>query len=328
MADTEFLTGAAETVKRWAQKLWVEMPREIYFGKFMKENDMNAIIEVKRDLEGQPGDRLTFTLARKLTGAGVTGDEILEGNEEQMTFYSDNITLDQVRNAVRIKGRMSERRTAFDQRMSAKNLLKTWLAELIDDDIFTQFDVSPAVSRTLFGGSATSTATIDSTSTITITKLEQAKARAQKTTPKIWPCRIEEGDFYLALLHTDVAFDLTQTAVWQDDSQEAGPRDYGQNDLFTGRLGVRRGIVIHAHEKVPISTTYGSAADQPGASNFFLGRQAGCFGWGARPDWWEKEFDYGNRVGFAIGAIYDFKKAVFNAVDNAFMAIRTFRTNN
>ena len=29
MADTEFLVGAAETVKRWAAKLWVEMPREI-----------------------------------------------------------------------------------------------------------------------------------------------------------------------------------------------------------------------------------------------------------------------------------------------------------
>ena len=146
MADTEFLTGAAETVKRWAAKLWIEMPREIYWGRFMQE-DPNAIIEVKRDLEGQPGDRLTFTLLRKLTGAGVTGDDVLEGQEEQMNFYSDNVTLDQVRNAVRIKGRLSERRTAFDQRMSAKNVLKTWLAEYIDDDIFTQFDSSPTDIR-------------------------------------------------------------------------------------------------------------------------------------------------------------------------------------
>ena len=71
MADTEFLTGAAETAKRWAAKIWTEMPREIYWGKFMREGDMNAIIEVKRDLEGQPGDRLTFTLATKLTGGEI-----------------------------------------------------------------------------------------------------------------------------------------------------------------------------------------------------------------------------------------------------------------
>ncbi|MDP3769251.1 MAG: DUF4043 family protein, partial [Dehalococcoidia bacterium] len=140
MADTQVLTGDTETVKRWSTKLWVELPREIYWGKFMKENDMNTIIEVRRDLEGQSGDKLTFSLARKLTGGGVTGDGDLEGSEELMSWSSDSITLDQIRNAVRLKGRLSERRTAFDQRMLAKNLLKTWLAEYIDDDIFTQFD--------------------------------------------------------------------------------------------------------------------------------------------------------------------------------------------
>ncbi len=34
-ADTSFATGATETVKRWAARLWVELPREIYFGKYM-----------------------------------------------------------------------------------------------------------------------------------------------------------------------------------------------------------------------------------------------------------------------------------------------------
>ena len=160
--DTEFATGAAETVKRWATKLWIEMPREIYFGKFMKENDSNAIIEVKRDLEGNPGDQLTFTLLRGLTGAGVTGDDVLEGQEEQMNHFSDTVVLDQVRNAVRLKGRLSERRTAFDQRTSAKNVLKKWLAEYIDDDCFTQFTTGTAASRIVYGGDAVSTATIDS----------------------------------------------------------------------------------------------------------------------------------------------------------------------
>src|SRR5260370_934723 len=111
-ADTQFATGAAETVKRWAARLWVELPREIYFGKFMREDDMNTIIEVKRDLEGQPGDKVTFTLLQKLGNAAVTGDSTLEGNEEAMQFYSASVTLDQNRNAVRLAGRMSERRVA------------------------------------------------------------------------------------------------------------------------------------------------------------------------------------------------------------------------
>ena len=109
MALTEFLTGNAATVQRWAEKLWIEMPREIYWGKFMSEDAMKTPIEVKRDLEGKPGDKLAFYLTRKLAGAGVTGDAVLEGNEEQMTTYTDTLTLDQVRNAVRLAGRLSEK---------------------------------------------------------------------------------------------------------------------------------------------------------------------------------------------------------------------------
>lgn len=328
MADTEFLTGAAETVKRWAAKLWVEMPREIYFGKFMKENDMNAIIEVKRDLDGNPGDRLTFTLLRKLTGAGVTGDEVLEGQEEQMNHFSDDVTLDQVRNAVRLKGRLSERRTAFDQRMSAKNVLKSWLAENIDDDCFTQFTTATAASRIIYGGNATATTDVGSDDTLTVAKIESAVAIAQKATPKIWSVKLDEGEFYVLCVHTDVGYDLRQSTQWLDASQEAGPRDYGRNNLFTGRLGIVGGVVVHAHEKIPVTTVWGAGADQPGASNLFLGRQAGLFAWGRRPEWWEKEFDYGARTGFAIGAIWDFTKAVFEAVDHATIEIRTYRTNN
>ena len=60
-------------------------------------HDTNAIIEMKRDVEGTAGDKLTFTLVRNLTGAGVTGDSTLEDQEESMNFYSDDVTLDQAR---------------------------------------------------------------------------------------------------------------------------------------------------------------------------------------------------------------------------------------
>lgn len=326
MALTEFTSANAATVQRWAERLWIEMPREIYWGKFFSEDPLRGLIEVKRDLEGKPGDKCTYTFLRKLAGLGVSGDSVLEGQEEQMDFQSDSLTLDQIRNAVRLSGRLSEKRTAFDQRMAAKNVLKTWLAEYIDDDIFTQFDSSPTDVR--FGGTASSIATITSTDTITVANLEGYAARASKASPKIWPVRAEEGEYFVFVCHTDVGFDLRQSTQWLDASQEAGPRDYGKNNLFTGRLGIVGGVLVHAHEKVPITTNYGVAANLTGASNFFLGRQAGIFAWGARPEWWEKEFDYGNQIGFAIGAIWKFKKAVFNASDHALIAVRCFRTNN
>ena len=155
--ETEYTTASAERVQLWSERLWMEMPREIYWGKFMKP-DMNAIIEVKRDLEAKAGDVLTFTLARKLTGAGVSGDDALEGSEEQLVTASDTVTVNQRRNAVRLKGKLSEKRTAFDQRKPSRSQLKTWLAEVIDDGIFTDFDDSP--TTVVFGGTASSVATL------------------------------------------------------------------------------------------------------------------------------------------------------------------------
>lgn len=323
--DTTVATGDAETQKLWAKRLWIEMPRVIYFGRFMKENDMNAIIEVQRALEGVPGDRLTFTLMRKLTGSGRTDDATMEGFEEAMTPYSDDITLSQTRNAIRLAGRLSERRTAWSQRDTAKQLLRTWMAETIDDDIFTQFDTSP--STVLFGGDATSTATIDSGDKVTPSLFDKAVGKAKKASPKIWPVKVNGRDYFIILIHTDVTYDLRQNGTWQQSQREASPRDTQDNPIFSGMLGYHNGCILHEHEKTPISTTYGAGADQTGASNFFLGRQAGLFGWGSRAQWWEKEFDYGARPGFCVGAIWDFTKAVFNSVDHGFIALRTYRTS-
>ena len=327
-ADTQYGTGATEAVKRWAAVLMVELPREIYFAKWMKENDQNAIIEVKRDLQKQAGDRITFTLLRKLTGAGVSGDDTLEGNEESLVTYSDNVTIDQRRNAVRLKGRMTERRVAFSLRLSAKNQLRTWMAETIDDDIFNGFATGTVADRIVYGGNATATANVGSDDGITTALMDKLIAKAKKADPKIWPVRVEGLDLFVLLLHTDVSYDLRQLSTWYTAQQNANIRGR-DNPQFLGALGFWGGqLVIHEHEKVPVATDWGSTGDVPGASNLFLGRQAGVFAWGATPEAWEKEFDYGNKVGFAVGAIWGFKKAIFNNVDHGYIEVRTYRTNN
>lgn len=325
MATTEFTTAATERVELWAKRLWIEMPREIYWGKFMRE-DMNAIIEVKRDLEGGPGDKLIFTLATKLSGDGVDDDGDLEGQEEQMNVYSDTVTLSAKRNAIRLRGELSEKRTQFDQRATAKTLLKTWLAEKIDDDIFTQFDTSP--TSTVFGGAATSVATLDSTMLITPAKIDTMVAKAKKASPKIWPVRVGGADYYVLVIHTDIGYDVRNNSVWQGYQQNGAQLPGLNNPIFSGRFGVYNGVVVHEHEKVPIATDGGAAGTTAYASCPFLGRQAGIYAWGKRPQAWEKEFNYGWSMGFAIGAIWKFKKALFNAADHATIAGRFARTNN
>ncbi len=325
MADTETTTSAAEAVKRWATKIWVEAAREIYWSKFMSKDEY-AVIEMKTELESGPGDQVTYTLLRKLSGAGVSGDTDLEGAEEAMDPASNTIVLDQRRNAVRLKGRLSEKRSSWDQRGEAKKLLRIWLAETIDDDIFTQFDTSP--TQVVFPGSITAVSGLAAANIISPSLIDKCSAKAQKRAPKIWPVRVNGDDYYVLVMHTDTAYDLRNDSTWQGYQQNGAQIQGDDNPIFSGRFGLYNGTILHVHEKVPIATNGGSGGNVAWASNLFLGRQAGLFAWGRRPDAWEKEFDYGNKIGFAIGAIWKFAKAVFDNDDHALIALRVARTSN
>jgi len=85
--------------------------------------------------------------------------------------------------------------------------------------------------------------------------------------------------------------------------------------------------VIHTHRRVAISTVWGSGAVN-GAQGLFLGLQSGGIAYAKKKIWNEKTFDYGNKVGFCIGAIYGVSKSVFNSADNAVVQICTYRTSN
>jgi len=325
-ADTTVATGAAAAAQRWGTDLWMELPEHVFWAPYMKP-DVNAIIQVKQDLEAQPGEKITFTLARQLSAAAVTGDSTLEGNEEAITFYSDSVTLDQKRNAVRLTGKLSEKRTVFSQRTTAKQLLKDWLAALIDSNIFTQLTTSPSAGRAVYGGSATSTATIAAGDFLTLALCTRAKVLARKATPQIFPVRVDGGDYFVLVISPDCLHDLKNTdPAWAQAQREAQMRGE-KNPLFTGAEGIYDSVVLRSSTRVPLTTTWGAGSNIAGSENILAGRQAGVIAWGAKPEWVEASFDYANKTGFAIGAIFVAKKAVFNAVDNGVILVRTARNN-
>ena len=323
-ADWEFATGNAQTVKRWRAQVWEELPKLIYWNKFMS-TDENSVIVVFEDLEKQAGDTIHYTMTRKLQGSGVIGDADLEQQEEVPQSFMDSIVINQKRNAVRLKGRMSERRTAWDQRKRAKNSLTTWMAETIDADIFAAIDLSPSTS--IYGGSASSIATIAVGDYLTTALITKAKTKAKKAVPKIWPVKVGSKEYYIGIISPDQEHDLkVNDATWAQAQREAQQRG-DDNPIFEGSAGVWDGVIIHVHENIATATNFGAGANLPGAYAMFVGRQAGGFCWGESPRWVEKEFDYGAKVGFAIGAIYGVKKSVFNASDYSMFSIRTYRTN-
>lgn len=324
MASTKFESTDALTRQAWNAELVRELREDLYFDRFMGEGSMN-IIQVFRELMRNKGDKITYGLVRKLTGPGVRGDSTLKGNEESVTYQDDSVTLDQLRNAALTDGRLTEQRVNFNIRADIRRNLANWLGEEIDQDIFTAFEASP--TKTFFGGDATSTATIGSDDKIDPELISKVKAFAKSTaSPHVPPVRIGGVDYFVLVMHPHVAFDMKRDTEFRQTLRESMPRS-ADHPIFTGALGIWDGVVLHEHPKVGIATNFGAAADQPGATNSFLGRQAGVFAWGREPELVETDDDYGNKYLAASGAIFGFNKSTFASNDYAYISVTTFRTD-
>lgn len=329
MADWTFTTADALTAQTWAKRWWIEAKTESYFyGQgLIGTSEENDIIVEFPDLEREQGYQHTFGQVRNLSGAGVAGDAIMEGNEEVPNVYDDAITINQTRNAVRTKGKLSDQYPSDKNvRQWAKRLLKRWMADDIDQAIFTAIHTGP--TKDLYGGDATTILTIEAGDYMTLALISKAVAYAKKATPGIMPTGIKGKRYYVCVMSPDQEFDLKERDASWSQAQREAMKPGLDNALFSGAIGIWNGTVLHVHERVPTSVVYGAATNLNGAEAAFMG--VGCAGiaYAKRKVWNEKTFDYGNKVGFCIGSIYGVTKAVFNAADNALVVLRTYRTNN
>jgi len=92
MAVTSYGVNDAEAVKLWSRKLSREALKLTYASRFMG-TDSNALCREKDDTKKSAGDRVRSILRMQLSGAGIQGDGTLEGNEEDLTTYTDDLVI-------------------------------------------------------------------------------------------------------------------------------------------------------------------------------------------------------------------------------------------
>jgi len=314
MAVTSTITALQAEI--WAKELYEDVQDEMFFesnGFIGKGAD--SIIQKNTVLTKNKGDTIHFGLTTKLSGSGVTGDNTLEGNEEAISSYEMPVAVAQKRNAVRLEGEEDEQKVTYNMRADAKSKLKTWMSEMIQDEMFETFGTSPSTNRKLFcSATNSSVGTLDNTDIVTSGYLGTAKRMAQLASPKIRPIKYKGKPYYVVVLHPFCFRDLKAEAnspimaalnnAWWRGSD---------NPLFTGAEVVWDGLIIYEHPSVYTATDGASSANV--ARNLLLGQQAGCYAIAKEPYWREKPFDYGNSYGVATGLIYGFKKTVFNSED-------------
>jgi N4-gp56 family major capsid protein len=349
MAQTTYGVNAPEAVKLWRKRLAREALKATYVQKFIGQND-DSLIQELSETNKSAGDRVTVTLRMQLTGDGVQGDGTLEGNEEALTTYTDNLLVDQLRHAVRSKGKTSEQRIPWSIREEAMNGLRDWWAGRIDTAFFNQICGYTAQTDTRYtgnqaaitpsstsfqraAGAATDQALI-STNTFDLSILDKAVAQAKTATPLIRPIRYQGEDCYVVFLHPFQVRDLrtnTSTGQWTDIQKAAMQGGMVKdNPIFQGSLGMYNNCILHEAVRVTPGVRSDTGASIATVRRAVLcGAQAAAIAFGQGQsfegwDWNEELFDYGNSLGVEAGAIFGLKKLVFNGADFSTLVLSSY----
>ncbi len=336
MAKTAFATGNALTKKLWEKKLFEDAVKESYFlPRFGGVDSTTSIVMIKNDLTKSKGDNITYAIRMRLDGAGVTSGEALEGNEESLTTHSDSVSLEEYANAVRDRGPLDRQRVAFSIDQTSMDAIKDWGTEKIDQLIFTAIELSPTrffsrQSGTISKGTSTPAASIEATDTLTPGLISFTKTWCQtggaRTQTPLRMVNVDGKMYYVLLVHPDVLYDLEIDSTFAQARREAEVRSK-ENPIFTGAYAIWNGVVIHSHENVALSTTFGSGGAVAGSKNSFMGAQAVVWANGMPATVVSKEFDYGREHGFAFKMINGTEKPTFNSKDYGVVAVYTARTN-
>lgn len=359
MAKSRVESSDAVTVKAWEEKLFREAVKDSYFAKFMGANLdsgfknksalVDSVVYVKTNLLATQGDDITFTFIPKLTGAGVTGTQKLEGNEERLINSTDNVTLELYRHGVRDRGALDRKRPVYDMDKESEMVLRNWMSEKIDELCFDELVSSP--SRFFYMNSsgtvlnttteATALTALHATGSLLNTfdifaplkafaKIGGRDSSGNRVQNPIKPLRIKGQDYYILLVSEDVAVDLRTSSEYQQANREARERS-SDNPIFTGAEMVYNGIVVHTHENVGSATTAGSVNYSKCS---FLGQGALAWAWGQRPTITKQNFDYDNEHGYGISMIAKAKKCQFaiteggTAYDHGSFAVYLSHTNS
>lgn len=270
----------------WSKDLLDDVMRDVEnVTRFMGEG-ANNVIQVSRALAKSKGDTETFGLVARLSGDGVTGDDELEGNEESMLSYSEQVAIDQIRNAVRLKGKLDAQKVVYDQIASARENLRVWMKEFLARQIFLKLagvtntslvDVNGVVMGTRAAWSNTPDFIADATEangsgsrylragttgagdgtddlvagdTLTLDDVTKAATKAKLANPKIQPIEAGGESFYVMYLHPLQARDIRLSSDWKTAQENARMRG-DKNPVFSGALGYWSGVLLLENEFVP-----------------------------------------------------------------------------
>jgi N4-gp56 family major capsid protein len=303
---------------------------------------MDAMIQMRTDLSTKNGDSVVFAAVRNLVGAGVTGNTILEGNEELLNMRSLKVPVGVIRHGVAASD-WDEQKSIIDILQAARPALKNWASNKLRTDIITSLGAVTAdgdvqisygtataaqrntwlvnnSDRVLFGASksnntgvyATSLTNIDNTADkLNAAQITLAKRIARIATPKIRPIRTSGDEEWFVMFVPSMVFrDLMLDPVIINALQYAWNRG-SDNPLFTAGDLIYDGVIIREIPELPTIPDVGAGATVDVGASYLCGAQAIGMAWAQRTKAIENNRDYNYFRGVGVMEIRGVAKLRF-----------------
>jgi len=129
----EVVLATASERQTWSNKYLSEYVRETRFMPYMGRAQ-TAIFRILTGSETGGASIINIPLLGRLKGRGVQDSEVLEGNEEDLENFNDQVRTRWIRNGV-VVPKSTSYRTEMDLLGAAKPLLKDWAATNLKDAI-------------------------------------------------------------------------------------------------------------------------------------------------------------------------------------------------
>jgi N4-gp56 family major capsid protein len=338
MAETIFLTNDALTRKKWAREL---------FSLILPATEINtltgrgpdSIIQMRTELGKGEGDNITFGIRLPLTGEGIVGRGVVEGNEEKLIFKDFSATIEELNHAVSTGGRMEQQRVPYNLMQEGKDGLQYWWAEKLSDMAFAHLcgDTTYRVAGQTFAQNPTNpdayhqvlannVAEVSQTSAdiLDLTMLDEMKQIAEVPYKdvdcyKVRPLMIKGKKYFRVILHNYVFDRLRQNTnigQWGDLQRAA-------NKLQMPDVEIEyNGMLVGKSERIRQVVEDATDARAGVFRNLLLGCQAAVLAWGGAGEsksttmaFVPYETDAKRYVNIRGGGILGMKKVSFQSRD-------------
>jgi|688.fasta_scaffold12513_23 N4-gp56 family major capsid protein len=141
MAETNLSSALEKQV--WSKEYLAEYVRESGFLNYMGRKKTSVICTMY-ELASEAGKTINIPLITKLNAAGVRGSGVLDGKEEQLGNYNCAISVDWLRNAVKVP-KSTSYKTEIDLLNAGRDMLKLWSADTLRADLI-KYMAGPTVT--------------------------------------------------------------------------------------------------------------------------------------------------------------------------------------